>query len=85
MALGHCGACTVPHVEYGSTWSPIGLHGTPKRTTPTPSKDCSIRVLGMCYVLMSQGGGALQSVLDTMPDFDVKLPQYVIQNINNML
>jgi hypothetical protein len=39
-------------------------------------------VLG--YHVVHQGG-ALQSVSDTMPDFDVKLLQYVINNINNIL
>jgi hypothetical protein len=36
-------------------------------------------------VCVYSGGGALQSVSDTMPDLDVKLLQYVTYNINNIL
>ena len=31
-----------------------------------------------------RGGGALQSVSDTRPDFDLRLLQNVIYNINNI-
>ena len=33
---------------------------------------------------LTQGGGALQSVSDTRPEFDLRLLQNVIYNINNI-
>jgi hypothetical protein len=42
-------------------------------------------VMSVSLCVMIQGGGALQSVSHTMPDFDLRLLQNVIYVMNNML